>query len=494
MEEMRNERYQEEEIDLLQLMSGVGKYFRKLWWLCILFVLVGNAAAIGLLFFARTPMYQSSASFTVTTGEEGGSYGFYYDSGTANQLSMTFPYILESGYFRSLLLEHLGTDRLNGTITAETISGSNVVTMKVQSSNPQDAYNILTAAIEIYPEAAHFVLGNISFSMLMHPQIPSEPYNQPSIGKCCLIGTAAGLLTSLALLILLATVRKNICLKEEMRQITSLRCLASIPQVHIKARTKKRAMQLSFLDPSLPHCYTESIRVLKNRVVKAMEANEQKVLLVTSTVSGEGKSVTAVNLAGQLAMDGARVLLIDGDLRKQKDGQLLNLSAEYGLVEACQDSDEKAIWNGIEQNSRQLKESGLLFLGGCNALHQPASLLSSPALKRCIQSLREQVDYIIIDSSPCGMFQDTAVLAECADSVLFLLRYDRLPAGVVRDGIRALGGQHVSFLGYAFNICPEGMGGYGYGYGYGKYGYGHYGSYSSGRKKESEFRENSDKR
>lgn len=479
MEEIKREiqgRYNDEEIDLLQLLLDMGKHFRHLWWLCVLLVLGSAVLVTGVLFVLRSPMYQSSASFTVATGEESGSYSFYYDSGTADQLSMTFPYILESGYFRSVLLEHLGTNNLNGTITAETISGSNVVTMKVQSSSPQDAYAILTTAIEIYPEAAHFVLGDISFSMLTQPQIPSEPYNRPSIGKSCLLGAGLGMLLSMAILLLLAIFCKNVCAKEEMRKITSMRCLAMLPRVHVKARTKKRTMQLSFLNPSLPHGYTESIRVLKNRVVKAMESKNQKVLLVTSTVPGEGKSVTAVNLAGQLAMDGARVLLIDGDLRKQRDGQLLNLTAEYGLVEACQASDMEAVWNGIERNSAAMQEHGLLVLAGNKPMYQPAALLSSPALKRCVEGLRERVDYIIIDSPPCGLFQDTAILAECADGILYVVGYDRLPANAVRDGIHALGGQSAVFLGYAFNACPESRGGYGYG----KYGYGRSGEYGYG--------------
>lgn len=488
MEELRHEiqtQQDGEEIDLLQLCSNVAKHVRRLWWLCVILVLGCTAAVAGVLFFSRMPMYQSSASFTVATGEETGSYGFYYDSGTADQLSMTFPYILESGYFRSVLLEHLGAESLNGTITAETISGSNVVTMKVQSSSPQDAYAILNAAIEIYPEAAHFVLGDINFSMLTQPQIPAEPYNRPSMWKSCLMGAGLGCLLSLAILVLLSMFRKNLCTKEEMRRITSMRCLATLPRIQVKARTKKRTASLSFLNPSLPHGYTESIRVLKNRVVKTMQANGQKVLLMTSTVSGEGKSVTAVNLAGQLAMDGARVLLIDGDLRKQQDGQLLELSPGYGLVEACREASQAAVWAGIEHNSGMGQERGLFFLGGSNVLHQPASFLSSLALKRCIQSLREQVDYIIIDSPPCGMFQDTALLAEYADCVLYLVGYDRLSPGAVRDGIHALGGQQISFLGYVFNNCPEGRGVYGYGYGYGKYGYGRYGGYGYGGNKEN---------
>lgn len=482
MEEMKNERYErvdEGEIDLLQVISGMVQHLRRLWWLCVILTMAGAAVAVAVLFYARTPMYQSSASFTVATGGESGSYSFYYDSSTADQLSMTFPYILESSYFRSMLLGRLGTNQLNGTITAETISSSNVVTMKVQSSSPQDAYSILTAAIEIYPQAAHFVLGDISFSMLTQPQLPTEPFNRPSVEKSCLIGSGLGLLLSLGILLVLSMFRKNVCEKEDMRKITSMRCLAILPRIPMKARTRKNAAQVSFRNPALPHGYTESIRMLKNRVVKAMDANEENVLLVTSTVAGEGKSVTAVNLAGQLAMDGARVLLIDGDLRKQQDNQLLDLAADYGLMEACEEDDERTIWSGIERNSAELGENGLMFLGGSKPLHQPASLLSSPAFKRCIQALQKRVDYIIIDCPPCGMFQDTGILTEFAQSVLYVVGYDRLPAGTIRDGIYGLGGQHISFLGYVFNNCPETKGGYGYGYG--RYGYGRYGGYGYGR-------------
>ena len=168
------------------------------------------------------------------------------------------------------------------------------------------------------------------------------------------------------------------------------------------------------------------------------------------------------------------------NLRKQQDRQLLNLTAEYGLIEACEESDMAAVWKGIERNSTTLQGNGLLFLGGGKVLHQPASLLSSSALKHCMQLLREEVDYIIIDSPPCGMFQDTAILAEYADSVLYLVGYDRLSANAVRDGIHALGGQPAAFLGYVFNACSGSRGNYGYGYGYGKYGYGRYGNYGQG--------------
>ena len=252
MEELKNQAYvsdDDSEIDLIQLLSDTFKHARRMWWMYILFIVAGAVAMSGVLFFSRTPMYQSSASFTVATGEANGSYGFYYDSGTADQLSLTFPYILQSSFFRSMLLEQLGTDRLNGTISAETISGSNVVTMTVQSTNPQDAYTILLAAIDIYPEAARFVLGNLNFSMLTQPFVADKPFNRPSMEKSIFLGAVLGLAVSLFISLLVAIFRKNVNSVDEMKKITSIRCLAMVPRIHVKARTEKKEARMTLCNP-----------------------------------------------------------------------------------------------------------------------------------------------------------------------------------------------------------------------------------------------------
>ena len=155
--EMHND---EMEIDLGRLFLGMWKSFRKLWWMVLALALAGALLFTVYQRVFREPVYACTATFTVTTGDESsGSYSFYYDSTTADQMSKTFPYILESGFFRNALMEQLGTDTLNGTITAETIEDSNVVTMRAESPDAGSARNILDAALEIYPQTARFVLG-----------------------------------------------------------------------------------------------------------------------------------------------------------------------------------------------------------------------------------------------------------------------------------------------------------------------------------------------
>ena len=133
-----NKRYSKEqdevemEIDLALLLKNFWKSFRSLWWAVVLLALAGAGSCLGYSYLTYEPMYECSATFTVATGnEDSGSYNFYYSKSTADQLSKTFPYVLDSSFFQSALLEKMGKNTLNGTITSETISNSNLVTMKV---------------------------------------------------------------------------------------------------------------------------------------------------------------------------------------------------------------------------------------------------------------------------------------------------------------------------------------------------------------------------
>lgn len=182
------------------------------------------------------PYYRCEATFTVATGDENsGSYSYYYSQNTADQLSKTFPYILDSSYFKGILLEELGVDKLNGTLSASTVSDSNIVTMAVESPKAQDAISILTSAIEVYPDAARFVLGEIQFHMINNPQMPTVPYNNLSFFKTVSLGVLIGAAIGLIILGSMAFFRKTIKTVDEMKRITSLKCMATIPKVKFKA-------------------------------------------------------------------------------------------------------------------------------------------------------------------------------------------------------------------------------------------------------------------
>ena len=117
---------------------------------------------------AYTPMYASEVTFTIrvnssSTSDISGSSS-YYDKSTAEQLSKTFPFLVQSDYFYTRLRQALGTDSINGTITADTVPDTNLFTLKVTSPDPKDALAILEAVIEVYPQAADYVVGSTTLT------------------------------------------------------------------------------------------------------------------------------------------------------------------------------------------------------------------------------------------------------------------------------------------------------------------------------------------
>lgn len=483
-QDIRIEKTEDEiEIDLGRLIWGIWKLLLRFWWAVVLLAAIGAAGFTLYQRLGKTPLYQSSATFTVATGDEdSGSYSFYYDQTMADQLSKTFPYVLESSYFRSMLLDRLGTDELNGTVSAETITDSNVVTMRAESPDPQDAADILSAALEIYPETARFVLGEIQFNMLDEMEVPTAPFNQMSVKRSLAFGGAGGAFAALCILGVMALFRRTARDPEELKKVTSLKCLAMFPHLQVKARKNQGQQRISVLDERTPHGYRESMRSLCLRIGRLTGEEGCKVILVTSTAAGEGKSTVAVNLARMLAADGKMVLLIDGDLRKQSDAALLGIKGKYDLKDAAEKGKEtRAV-------IRRIKGSGLHFLGSTRKYENPAAILTDEGLRTFFEKVRQRFNYVILDSPPCEMFQDAGLLEEFADLILYTIRYDTVPQNRIREGLSSLSGRRASFAGYVFNNCPEtgGVYGYGrYGYGYGKYGYGKYG-YGKYQQKQEE--------
>ena len=183
MDERKIDRTDEEGlIDLSRLLREARSVLRRLYWLPL-----ALAAVMALLMCLRgwrsyRPMYASEATFTIQvvsgTGSDiaGGGYG-YYDKATAEQLGKTFPYLIQSDLMRGKLCRAMGVTTLNGTITAQTVSDTNLFTIRVTSPSAQDAKAILDKVIELYPDVAGYVIGSTSMNLLTQPQAATEPYN-----------------------------------------------------------------------------------------------------------------------------------------------------------------------------------------------------------------------------------------------------------------------------------------------------------------------------
>ena len=462
---------EERALDAGEFAGNFMRIARKMWWLFLILVAVGVGGMYAVSYVNYTPVYRCEATFTITAGD--GS-SLYSSVNSASQLSMTFPYVLDSDYFRGVLEDALGQDTLDGTIEATAIENSNMVTMWVDSPSPENARAILEKALEVYPEVSRFVLGSIAFNLIDEITTPTTPLNEPSQHRVWGYGIMAGVGVAALVVGLMALFNNTIKSDEDLESISSMACLGALPEVRAKARKKSVAARfVSALDRRAPHSFRESARAMGVRVRDALLERDAKTVLVTSSVADEGKSTVAINLAEQLAQDGSKVLLVDFDLRRQDDASLLGCDASHDFAETFKSSDPEG--DGLIVS---LREQGIDFWGGGRPVKNPIEVLGDERVPKLLGKLREQWDYIVLDASPCGVFQDAAMISSWVDAVLFVVRFDKVSRRNVQDALSMLDGGRASMVGYVLNACPQTTGGsaYGYGrYGYGKYGYGSYG-------------------
>ncbi len=191
---------------------------------------------------------------------------------------------------------------------------------------------------------------------------------------------------------------------------------------------------------------TEEYRKLKSIVLTMMHKNDtQNTIMVTSSESGEGKSLTAVNLALVLAQECDRtVLLVDADLRRPMLHTYLGLKPALGLVDCLAD--------GIDIHPALIKTTvpRLSFLPAGKMTKTPAELLSSDRMKKLVQEIksRYQDRFIIFDTPPTLIFSDTRIMSSFADGILFIVK-EGVPVSSVREALATLKGSNV--LGIVYN-------------------------------------------
>ncbi len=208
-----------------------------------------------------------------------------------------------------------------------------------------------------------------------------------------------------------------------------------------------------------------------------MEEHGYKTLLVTSSRPGEGKTTVAANLAMSIALQGKKVILVDGDMWKPSVAQMMNESGKHpglGAVLKGYASLEDALTT-VDIGS---SEGSLKVMYGGKSDSDNAKLLSDKKMRTLIEKLSNIADVVVFDTAPCELLVDVSVMTQYIDAAVYVVKYDCTKLSQIRNGLQALSYGKTDILGYVFNSdIAKGNGRYGYRYGnYGSY-YGGYGVY-----------------
>ena len=192
----------------------------------------------------------------------------------------------------------------------------------------------------------------------------------------------------------------------------------------------------------------EQFRTLRSRLFRLRTENPLRVILIASSLAGDGKTLTASNLAHAIVRQpGQRVLLIDADLRSSRLHVILGTAAEPGLSDYLSGrADEMTV---IQHGEVE----GLYFIGGGKPLTHASELLSNGRLKKLIDRTTTCFDWVIIDSPPCVPVADATVIAEFCDASLLVVRAGSTPLSAVRKACQEL--QNRKLIGVVLNAVDE---------------------------------------
>jgi capsular exopolysaccharide synthesis family protein len=220
---------------------------------------------------------------------------------------------------------------------------------------------------------------------------------------------------------------------------------------------------------------SESFRAMRSNLLYFMGKKETAVFLITSSISGEGKTFTSINLASVFTLTGKKTLIIGADMRRPKIFDDFQLNNQVGL------SSYLAGLAEFDDVVQPTAYENLFMVSGGPVPPNPSELLLSKQMEKFMGIAREKFDIVVIDSPPLAIVADALELSKFADHTIFLVRQDYTPKLLLRSIQDFHKSGKLSNVSIVLNdIYRSGLGyGYGYGYAYGYtygYGYGYYGS------------------
>ena len=450
--------------------------FKKFWWLIAILCVVLCAFNVFKYHKSYTPMYKAEATFTVNTQDRASaisgitSYNFYWDASTASQLSSTFPHILKSNLLQEAVANDLNLTYLPVSLTASSVSGSNMFTLSCTGQDPQLTYDALISTMKNYPSIAKYVVGNIKFNIITSPVLPTAPYNSPTYFDEAFQGFSYGLIIGVVLLLCYAALRTTIRTKKDIRAHLNIKCLGVIPHI-ITKNSQKTTLLINgkITDGRFP----DSIRSARS-VVKKLLSDDKKVIAVTSAVAGEGKTTVCANLAIAFSAIGKKVLLVDCDLKKPSVLKAL-------MVEG----DDLQYTTVTDKYKIAYLEKHKIHVMTLIADEDANEIITNDNLANIFSCVKPEFDLVLVDTPPCSVVSDAIFVAQASDGVLHVILQDTARISKIKGSLDALMSTDAEILGCILNGAQTSVMGYGYYKAYNKYGYykgygkyGKYGKYS----------------
>jgi succinoglycan biosynthesis transport protein ExoP len=446
----------------MDLRSYLGA-IRKNWWIVLLVLLVGGLAGYGQS-KRSTPVYAGHITFYVATPGLSGTSPLGSDQ-FAQDRANTYAQLLSSERLATMIISAEGLAIRPAELAGE-MSGAaelNTVLVKATIKDPslQRLRTITDAVAREFPtmvddlDNSGATSSAVRLSVVSGPAVGSSPVS-PRTTLNVALGAAIGLLLGLLLAALREVLDVSIRTSEALQEFGGAPVIGAI---NFDSAAKKAPL---IVGDQVHSVRAEAFRQLRTNVRFLDAADPVEVIAVTSSVTGEGKSTTASNLALVFAETGVKVVLVDADLRRSKVADYLGIEPLIGLTDVlvgrCDLDDALQAWGS----------DNIVALPSGSTPPNPSGLLGSPAMHELVAELRRRFDIVILDTPPVVPVTDATVVATYVDGVMVVFRHGKTRRAHLATSLRLLRGVNARVLGFVLNMKPlkgrEASG-------YGRYGY-----------------------
>lgn len=446
--------------NLLTIVKCIIKDILQRWILIVAVMIVFGSVFDFMKTVTYVPQYGTSMTATLSGGED-----TFKNIDKVQSYVNTLDYLMNSNNAKSYVKKKMPITKT--TYKAEvTLKQANVVKIKVTADTKREAYFSIKYLNDWYRENTERYSFPYNITVLKESKFSTKPVNPNSHIKNFLIGAVGSGFVLSCLFGLYFFLRDTIKSEEEVENKLDTRLFAKLP-FEVKKREdarNKKAILITSLKTSF--FFRESINKLRSKVEASSDKHGYKSFMITSAYENEGKSSVAANLALALAKNGRKVVLVDADFNKPAVFKIFDLNGSKSLNKAIEGASS---WRSQVVSDR----SGLDLLPCSQDSLKSEILTNSKKLDEIMKELREEYDFVIVDTSPAYLLNEPMAMNELVDATLFIVRQDYATSDVINETVKRLTYVKDNVLGVVFkNVVSEGNKGtsnYNNRYGYNKY-------------------------
>ena len=446
--------------NLLTIVKCIIKDILQRWILIVAVMIVFGGVFDFMKTVTYVPQYGTSMTATLSGGED-----TFKNIDKVQSYVNTLDYLMNSNNAKSYVKKKMPISKT--TYKAEvTLKQANVVKIKGTADTKTKAYFSIKLLNDWYRENTERYSFPYNITVLKESKFSTKPVNPNSHIKNFLIGAVGSGFVLSCLLGLYFFLRDTIKSEEEVENKLDTRLYAKLP-FEVKKREdarNKKAILITSLKTSF--FFRESMNKLRSKVEASSDKHGYKSFMITSAYENEGKSSVAANLALALAKNGHKVVLVDADFNKPAVFKIFDLDGSKSLNKAIEGTSS---WSSQVVSDR----SGLDLLPCSQDTLKSEILTNSKKLDEIMKELREEYDFVIVDTSPAYLLNEPMAMNELVDATLFVVRQDYATSDVINETVKRLTYVKDNVLGVVFkNIVSDGNKGtsnYNNRYGYNKY-------------------------